>query len=140
MLYTRRGITSLNFLSTIWRQLPAVRSRIRTGDFTQKVSLLAGATAGAYAVSLTVAPLLTRIYSTAAFGHLQIYTSLMGFVTVLVALRYELSVVLPDDDDVAANLVAVSLLAILLVTSLLVAASLSSSALSPALAASCGAW
>ncbi len=110
----------MNFLSTIWRQLLAVCSRIREGDFTKKVSLLAGATAGAYAVSLTVAPLLTRIYSTAAFGHLQIYTSLMAFMTVLVALRYELSVVLPEDDDVAANLVAVSLTAILFVTSFLV--------------------
>jgi len=97
-------------------------NRLRNGEFTQKVSLLAGATAGAYGLNLAVAPLLTRIYSAAAFGHLQIYISLMGFVIVLIALRYELSVLLPEDDDVAANLVAVAFTAILVVTLLLLAA------------------
>lgn len=95
--------------------------RLRNGEFTQKVSLLAGATAGAYGLNLAVAPLITRIYSVAAFGHLQIYLSLMGFVIVLIALRYELSVLLPEDDDVAANLVAVAFAAILLVTLVLFA-------------------
>ena len=94
---------------------------LRNGEFTQKVSLLAGATAGAYALNLAAAPLLTRIYSASAFGHLQIYISLMGFVIVVIALRFELSVLLPEDDDVAANLVAVAFTAILLVTLLLFA-------------------
>jgi O-antigen/teichoic acid export membrane protein len=96
--------------------------RLREGDFASKVFLLAGATAGAYALNLAVAPLLTRIYTVAAFGHLQIYTSLMAFVMVLIALRYELSVVLPEDDDVAANLVVVAFTAVLLVTATLAAA------------------
>lgn len=90
-------------------------------EFAGQVSLLAGGTAGAYGINLAIAPLLTRIYSTAAFGHLQVYVSLLGIALVLSALRYDLSVLLPEDDDVAANLVAVAFTSILLVTSLLTA-------------------
>lgn len=80
--------------------------------------MLAGATAGAYAINLAIAPVLTRVYGAPAFGHLQVYASLMGFIMTLIALRYELSVLLPEDDEVAANLVAVSFAAILLMTAL----------------------
>jgi O-antigen/teichoic acid export membrane protein len=112
----------LELIALFQTRVIAYWHRLRNGEFTQKVSLLAGATAGACGLNLAVAPLLTRIYSAAAFGHLQIYISLMGFVIVLIALRYELSVLLPDDDNVAANLVAVAFTAILLVTVLLFAA------------------
>ena len=112
----------MKLIAIVQSKLVASCNKLCKGEFTRKVFLLAGATAGAYALNLAVAPLLTRIYTTAAFGHLQIYTSLMAFIMVLIALRYELSVVLPEDDDVAANLVAVSFTAILLVTAMLAAA------------------
>jgi O-antigen/teichoic acid export membrane protein len=115
-------VRALNWIATIRSKLVASCQRLCQGEFTQKVSLLAGATAGAYGLNLAVAPLLTRIYTTSAFGHVQIYTSLMAFIIVFVALRYELSVVLPEDDDVAANLVAVSFTAILLTTAMLATA------------------
>lgn len=112
----------MKLVSLVKAKLIATWNGLRKGEFTQKVSLLAGATAGAYALNLAAAPLLTRIYTTAAFGHVQIYTSLMAFIIVFAALRYELSVVLPEDDDVAANLVAVSFTAILLVTAMIATA------------------
>ena len=112
----------MKLIATVRSRLVASYHKLCKGEFTQKVSLLAGATAGAYALNLAVAPLLTRIYTTAAFGRVQIYTSLMAFVIVFIALRYELSVVLPEDDDVAANLVVVSFTVIVLVTAMLATA------------------
>jgi O-antigen/teichoic acid export membrane protein len=97
-------------------------NRVRKGEFTRKVSMLAGATAGAYAINLAIAPVLTRIYGVPAFGHLQVYASLMGFIVTLIALRYELSVLLPEEDEVAANLVAVSFATIVLMTAFIAAA------------------
>lgn len=92
---------------------------VRGGEFARKVSILAGATAGAYAINFAVAPVLTRIYGAPAFGHLQVYASLMGFIMTMIALRYELSVLLPEGDETAANLVAVAFSAVLLMSGLI---------------------
>jgi hypothetical protein len=91
-------------------------------EFRRRVSVLAGGTALAQVVNFAVAPLLTRIYDASAFGNLQVYSSLMGFAMIVVALRYELAVVLPQDDETAANVAAVALTVVLGMTGLLSAA------------------
>ena len=86
------------------------------GAFAQRLSLLAGATFAAQALNLLIAPFLTRIYDANAFGHLQVYASVMTLVSVIIALRYEFAVVLPQDDNVAANVAAAALTTVLAVT------------------------
>jgi O-antigen/teichoic acid export membrane protein len=81
--------------------------------FGKDVFLLVISTTIAQSLNFAVTPALTRIYSANALGHLQIYASLMAFVMVIIALRYELAVVLPQDNQVAANLAAVAFTAVL---------------------------
>lgn len=79
------------------------------GGFTRSVSLLAAGTAGGQAFALLAAPLLTRIYSPADFGHLQVYVSIMSFAMLTSTWRYELAIPLPDKDEGAAEVLAVTL-------------------------------
>jgi len=58
--------------------------------------------------ALVVSPFLTRLYTPADFGMLAIYMSLTAIVGVVVCLRYELAVVLPESDTEALNVTALA--------------------------------
>ena len=88
-------------------------------EFRRRVSILAGGTAVAQALNFAVAPVLTRIYGPSAFGNLQVYSALIGFVMIFIALRYDLAVVMPQDDRTAANVVAVAFMVVLAMTGLI---------------------
>jgi len=62
------------------------------------------------------APLLTRLYTPADFGVLAVYGSLVSLVAVVAAMRYELAITLPEDDESAANLLLLSLGIVLFVS------------------------
>lgn len=58
---------------------------------------------------------MTRLFAPEAFGIAALFTSITSIVGVVACLRYELSIMLPDSDDEAANLFGVSLLCALIV-------------------------
>jgi len=62
-------------------------------------------------LTVLVSPLLTRFYHAEDFGNFQVYLLFMTFAIVMVNLRYDQSIFLPEQEDVAANLVAVALVA-----------------------------
>jgi O-antigen/teichoic acid export membrane protein len=70
-----------------------------TPSFTRNVLTLLGGTAIAQAVPLLAAPLLTRLYTPEQFGALAILLAVANPLSLLVCGRYELTVVLPRDDD-----------------------------------------
>lgn len=72
--------------------------------------MLAGGTVGAQLLLLIAAPLLTRLYTPGDFGVLAVYASLLGLISVVASLRYELAIPLPDNDEEAANVTALCLL------------------------------
>src|SRR5689334_20645668 len=88
------------------------------GSFARSVSLLAGGTAVGQALIVLGAPLLTRLYSVTDFGYLQIYMSVMSFAVLGATLRYDQAILLPERDDLAADVVAVSLVAVILTTTI----------------------
>ncbi len=61
-------------------------------------------------IAVLVAPLLTRLYSPVAFGALAVFGSVLGILSVVAGLRFELAVPLPRSDAAAANVLALSLL------------------------------
>ena len=71
------------------------------------IRLLSG-TSLAQIISLLAAPILTRLYAPEAFGIYALFASIIGIFSVLACMRYELSILLPDNDREAANLLAVS--------------------------------
>lgn len=94
---------------------PDAVSRKNT-SFKGDVVRLASGAAIAQLVAILAAPILTRLFTPAAFGTAAVFASIVGVLGVLACLRYELTIVLPDNDSEAANLLAVSLLSVLTLT------------------------
>jgi O-antigen/teichoic acid export membrane protein len=61
-------------------------------------------------IVLVASPFITRLYSPDEFGVLAVYTGILGIVTVVASLRYQLAIVLPRTDGSAANILVLALL------------------------------
>lgn len=74
---------------------------------------LAGCTTLGAALMVAVAPALTHLFTPAVFGMVAVYTSIISIGAPVGCLRYDLAIVLPEDDDDAANVLILSLLLLL---------------------------
>jgi len=81
-----------------------------TKAFRRNVLTLLGGTALAQAIPLLAAPLLARIYSPEQFGALGLMLAVANPISLVVCGRYELTVVLPRDDERANVLARLGLL------------------------------
>lgn len=98
----------------VWFKRFLLKSRL-----VRDVTLLAGGTALGQGAVVLASPILTRLYTPEDFGILAVYTSILGIVTVVASLRYELAIPLAKDNETAARLLIFSL-AIVLGMSLLI--------------------
>ncbi|MCK5828447.1 lipopolysaccharide biosynthesis protein, partial [Candidatus Bipolaricaulota bacterium] len=89
-------------------------------SFGKGVLTLTQGTAAGQVLVLAVSPLLTRLYAADGFGAFGVFSSLLGIITVVASLRYQLAIPIPKEDREANILVALSF-AILLIISALVA-------------------
>jgi O-antigen/teichoic acid export membrane protein len=89
--------------------IDALRSRFSKGRFARNTLIMMTGTGLAQAVSIAVAPILTRLYSPSDFGVLALYTSVSSLIGVLATGRYDTAIMLPEKDEDAMSLVAVSL-------------------------------
>ncbi|MFM6934979.1 MAG: lipopolysaccharide biosynthesis protein [Flavobacteriales bacterium] len=67
-------------------------------DFSKSLSVLLSGTIIAQAVGYLIAPILTRLYTTAEMGELGLYMRLTGFISAIATLRYEAALPLPKID------------------------------------------
>lgn len=95
-----------------------VRRLLPKSAFARGVSVLLGGTAGAQALMVMAAPLLTRLYTPEDFGLLAVFTALLALLTVIASGRYELGIPLPESDQDAANITLLSLAIVVVVTAL----------------------
>lgn len=93
-----------------------VRRLFPSGQFARNVSVLAGGAAFSQALAVLAVPLLTRLYPAEAFGYLQVYMSCMSVAVIVVALRYEFAILLPEEEEVAANVTVIALCSVAVVT------------------------
>ncbi|WP_164856119.1 lipopolysaccharide biosynthesis protein [Lujinxingia sediminis] len=77
--------------------------------FFKNVALLASGTLVAQLITLASTPVLSRLFLPAAFGILAILNSVVITLTGVTSLRYDMAIVLPAEDDDAANLLSLSL-------------------------------
>jgi O-antigen/teichoic acid export membrane protein len=82
------------------------------GGFARSVSILTGGTALAQVIAIAASPILTRIYKPADFGALQVFISLMALAVVASAGRYELAILLPEDDQSSIDILAVAIVCV----------------------------
>lgn len=80
----------------------------KSTTFAGDVLKLVSGTAFAQALSILASPLLARLYGPEAFGVATLFSSVAGIIGIVVCLRYELSIMLPESDEEAANLLAAS--------------------------------
>jgi len=81
------------------------------------VMLLSGSTGLGQLLVLLTSPILTRLYDPEDFGVLGVVSSLLGIISVVASLRYELAIPLPDEDTEATRVLFVATAAVLVVSS-----------------------
>lgn len=79
------------------------------GGFARNVSVLAGGTALAQVIAMAASPILTRIYKPTDFGVLQVFISLMSLAVIASAGRYEIAILLPEDEQTSIEILAVAI-------------------------------
>ena len=73
------------------------------------VAKMATGTASAQLLSSLSAPIVARLFAPEAFGVMALFGSIIGVAGSVVCLRFENSILLPEDDTDAAHAVALSL-------------------------------
>jgi len=97
--------------------LPNTQPQRKTSFAGDVLKLVSGTTIAQF-LSILTAPVLARLYAPDAFGTAAVFTSIVALVGVVACLRYDLAIVLPEQDQDATNLLAVSLSAALIITGL----------------------
>ena len=76
--------------------------------FVRNVAVVATGTAGAQAITIAFAPLITRLYGPEAFGILGTFMALLNVVIPVAALSYPIAIVLPKEDSDAKGIAKLS--------------------------------
>lgn len=91
--------------------------RLPRGGFARSVSILAGGTALAQVIAIAASPILTRIYKPVDFGALQVFISLMSLALVASTGRYEVALLLPDDEQSSIDVLGLAILCVCITAS-----------------------
>ena len=75
-------------------------------------------TAAAQAVGILLQPVLSRLYSPAVTGEMAVYVSITGIIISIAALRYDMTVMLPESDDDARQLWRLAMTSIAIISAL----------------------
>lgn len=100
----------MNAMSLSNRVINMIRRALPQGRFASNVTIFAGGAALGQAVTVLVSPILTRVYTPDDFGVFGVYASVLGIIIVIASLRYEYALPLPEEDNIAANLMVLCFL------------------------------
>ncbi len=98
---------------------------ITQSKFVRNVAIVATGTAGAQAITMAFAPLVTRLYGSEAFGMLGTFMAILGVMSPIAALTYPFAIVLSKSDTDAKSIAKFSAtlaLAVASVTAIVVVA------------------
>lgn len=90
--------------------IEALAGKLPAGSFARNVVTLMTGTIFAQALLVLISPILTRLYGPADYGIAALYASLLGINTVVACWCYQYAIVLPENDEDAANLLALSII------------------------------
>lgn len=83
---------------------------LKKSELLKNTSILISGTVIAQLIPIILQPILRRSFLPEVFGVYSVYASLFGILCVIASLKYELAIVLPKKDKIAANLLFLSLL------------------------------
>lgn len=107
------------FVTIFFNSVSFLRDRINKlprASFGRGIIVLVGGTALGQGIQLFAAPFLTRLYGPEDFGLLAVYMAILGILSVVASLRYEIAIPLPADDNVASCLLVVSLVIVFMMS------------------------
>ena len=87
-----------------------------SNSFSGNVLKLVTGVTLAQALGILISPIITRLFAPEAYGISAIFLSITSIIGVIVCLRYELAIMLPQTHEEAANVLAVSLCLVFLIT------------------------
>jgi len=82
--------------------------KLFTSKFVRNVALVATGTAGAQAITMAFAPIITRLYGPEPFGLLGTFQAILTVAMPIAALTYPIAIVLPKSDDDARGIAKLS--------------------------------
>jgi len=89
---------------------------VRSSPFATDVFKLVTGTTVAQVIAVLASPILTRLYGPEAFGFFAIFLSITGIIGVIACMRYELAIMLPENDQDTINLLGLSLVMVGFIT------------------------
>lgn len=96
-------------MSQSWFSVWFERAKGQSRFVNHVLTLMTGAVV-AQVISIFTAPALTRLYTPDEFGVFALYMSVANVFAVIITGRYQLAIMLPDNDDEAINILALSVL------------------------------
>lgn len=84
--------------------------RITDTRFVRNVAVVAFGTAGAQAITMAFAPLITRLYGPENYGIMGTFMAVLAMIAPLAAMGYPIAIVLPEREGQARALIRLSLL------------------------------
>lgn len=96
-----------------------IKKLFRKNITLKNIFTLISGTVAAQLIAIITQPILRRIIPAEDFGIFAVYMSLVGIITVVVCLRYDISIVLPDKKSKAENLVIGGMLITFIISSLI---------------------
>ncbi|MES2139758.1 MAG: lipopolysaccharide biosynthesis protein [Bacteroidota bacterium] len=88
-------------------------------EFTKNTFILVIGAIVAQSIPLLLHPFLRRIYSPEDFGAMAVYLNIFGMLTIVSALRYEATIVLPKNNNEAANILSLTFIINIIFSSIL---------------------
>lgn len=82
--------------------------KLAGSDFLRSVSVLLTGAVFAQLITFAALPLLTRVYTPADFNLLAVYMSLVGMLSVVACLGFDMAVAIPDNEEDAFYLLVIS--------------------------------
>ncbi|MEW9500804.1 lipopolysaccharide biosynthesis protein [Jeotgalibacillus marinus] len=77
-------------------------------SFSKNVLTVLTGTTFAQALPIIASPIITRLYTPEEFGEFGLFIAVLAVLSVIVCLRYDLAIALPNDDRKAVNVLALS--------------------------------
>ena len=91
-------------------------ARIKASSFVRNTSIVMAGTAIAQLTGFALAPVISRLFNPSDFGVFGSFSAILSIVGAGVTLQYSQAVMLPKQDEDAANVFAVSMLCVFVIT------------------------
>ncbi|MCB9211132.1 MAG: oligosaccharide flippase family protein [Ignavibacteriales bacterium] len=105
-------------MSFSFNQIVEVITKIFSNKYYKNILILAGGSSIGQVILLVVSPILTRLYTVDDFGLLAVYSSIIGILGIIVALKFDLALMIPDNDKDAVILLFLAISGVLLVSTI----------------------